>query len=72
MYALTNKSGNKTLLFSDIDKLFHKYSIMINYHNSNSYNDIINIIDNYGYFHFIINLESFYIIKTTTNFANII
>lgn len=69
MYAITNKSGNKTTLYEDLKPLYDEYSKLYNFYESNMpiYDEILEDIYNNGYFELELNKETYYIIKTTVD-----
>jgi hypothetical protein len=67
MYAITNKHGNNTALFPDLQKLYNEYYKIFNFYDLiiPSYDDILNNIKLNGYFEYILNQDTYYIIKTS-------
>ena len=67
MYAVTNKSGNKTTLFDDLKILYDEYSKIYNFYDLSIpiFDDVCKGVQNKGYFELELNKEIYYIIKTT-------
>lgn len=78
MFAITDKSGTKTTLLHDINNLFLEYNKLIKYYQiTETFEDIIKQIDDFGYYQFNLNNKIYYIINTSlqddiiSNFGNI-
>ncbi len=69
MFAITDKSGIKSILFENLDDLFSEYFDFLNYNNITISHDLIlKNIKEKGFFDFIINDHIYYIIKTSIEF----